>query len=322
MKDFVDLETYCMGTNVIQRVYKDKGYETVSLAKEELIRLENILSFFKPLSEVSLLNDKAGEDYVKLSSETYYIIKKAKKYSKMCGGVFDITAAPLISTWGIFTKNQRVPDLSEIIKAKALINFNDILLDENSCKVKLKNKNEKIDLGGIAKGFAADKVKEIYRKNEIQSAFINIGGNVLAVGKKPDGSKWNIGVQNPLEPRGNCIGLVAVEDKSVVTSGDYVRYFIEDGEKYHHILDPRTGYPARSGIMSVTLITENSIDADALSTAAFILGLQEGMKLIKSIKNAEAIFITKDKDVYATKGIKDDFTFTGEDEGYTYRREE
>lgn len=320
MKEFADLETYCMGTNVIQRVYGERfiGAGVTHQAAEELKRLEDMLSFYKADSEVSLVNRSAGQEYVHLSKDTLYIIKKAKEYAEVCGGTFDITAAPLIELWGVFTKNQRVPANGEIDDAKALIDYRDILIDEKSSSVKLQRKGQKIDLGGIAKGFAADRVVEIYRNNGIESAFINIGGNVLALGTKPDGSFWNIGIQNPLEPRGECIGAVLAADKTIVTSGDYVRYFEKDNVKYHHILDPRTGYPSASGIMSVTIITESSIDADALSTAAFILGLEKGMKFIESINSVDAVFITKDKKVYTTEGIKDSFIFAGEEKGFEF----
>lgn len=307
-----------MGTNIIQRVYGEKRVEAIELVFDELKRLENILSFYRDSSEISLINQRAGYEYVHLSKEALYIIKKAKEYSEISGGVFDITAAPLIELWGIFTEKQRVPLSEEINKAKALIDYRNISINDISSTVKLLKKSHKIDLGGIAKGFAADKAVEIYRDNGIKSAFINIGGNVLVLGNKPDGSSWNIGIQNPLEPRGECIGAVAVTDKTVVTSGNYVRYFIKNNIRYHHILDPRTGYPAESGIMSVTIIAESSIDADALSTAAFILGLEEGMKFIEGIKAVDAIFITKDKKVYATEGIRSDFIFVGEEKGFTY----
>ncbi|MDD3224843.1 MAG: FAD:protein FMN transferase [Clostridium sp.] len=318
MMDSAYLEIYCMGTNVIQRVYGKNKELAVQLVSEELKRLEDILSFYKPLSEVSLINENAGHDYVNVKYETLNIIKKAKKYSRLSSGVFDITSAPLISLWGIFTKKQRVPIKEEIDKVKALIDYENIIIDEDSSSIKLLKEGQKIDLGGIAKGFAADRAVEIYKNNGIESAFINLGGNVLALGNKPDGSKWNIGIQNPLEPRGQCIGAVVVNDKTVVTSGDYVRYFMKDNKRYHHILDPKTGYPSDSGVMSVTVIAESSIDADALSTAAFILGLEAGMKFIKSIDCVEGIFITKDKKVYSTEGIKDSFVFVGKEFGYSY----
>lgn len=313
-----DLETYSMGTNILQRVYGDNGEEALKLAVEELERLEKLLSFYRPSSEISLINQRAGMDYTTLSAEAFYIIKKAKEYSKLSSGAFDITMAPVIELWGIFTKKQRVPNRDEISRAKALVDYKDILIDEGASAVMLKSEGQKIDLGGIAKGFAADKVLKIYKDKGIKSAFINLGGNVLVLGDKPGGTKWSIGIQNPFEPRGVCIGAVAVTDKTVVTSGDYVRYFEKDGMRYHHILDPRTGCPSASEVMSVTVICDTSIDADALSTAVFILGLHDGLKLIEGLSFADAIIITKDKKVYATKGIEESFTFAGEEGGFEY----
>lgn len=318
MIEFYDMETYCMGTNVVQRIYGKKHKKVLQVAADELKRLEKMLSFYRKLSEVSLINQNAGHEYVNVSKETLNIIKEAKKYSELSDGVFDITSAPLIELWGIFTARQRVPLDEEISKAKTLINYKDISIDETSLSVKLRTEGQKIDLGGIAKGFAADRAAQIYKSKGVKSAFINIGGNVIVLGSKPEGDKWNIGIQNPLKPRGECIGAVAVADKTVVTSGDYVRYFIKDNKRYHHILDPMTGYPSNSGVVSVTVICESSIEADALSTAAFILGLKKGIKLIKSLNFVDAIFITEDKKVYATEGIKENFIFAGEKDGFSY----
>ncbi|MDP4145153.1 MAG: FAD:protein FMN transferase [Bacillota bacterium] len=318
MMEFVDLETYCMGTNIIQRIYGDKGSEVVKLVETELKRLEGMLSFHSSFSEVSLINERAGFEYVPVSNETLYIINKAKKYSELSSGAFDITAAPLIGLWGVFSEKQRVPLYEEIKEAQELIGHRDIIIDDRTSSIKLAKYGQKIDLGGIAKGFAADRAVEIYKNNGINSAFINIGGNVLVLGNKPDGTSWNIGIQNPLETRGECIGAVAVSDKTVVTSGDYVRYFEKNNVRYHHILDPRTGYPSSSEVMSVTVIGESSIDADAVSTAAFILGLEEGMKFIESMESVHAVFITKNKKVYATEGIRDSFIFTGHEKGFNY----
>jgi len=155
--------------------------------------------------------------------------------------------------------------------------------------------------------------------NKINSALINLGGNVFALGSKVDGTSWNIGLQNPLDTRGQYIGTISVTDKSVVTSGNYERFFIVDGKRYHHIFDPKTGYPSEAGLISTTIVSDKSIDGDALSTSTYILGLEKGLKLIESIKGVDAIFITNDKKVYVTTGIKDDFNLTNKEFIYEKR---
>ncbi|MPN53414.1 FAD:protein FMN transferase [bioreactor metagenome] len=168
----------------------------------------------------------------------------------------------------------------------------------------------KIDLGAIAKGYTADAVVEVLRENGVKSAIIDLGGNVFAIGNKPDGNAWKIGIQDPFDQRGKIVGVIEVKDKSIVTSGIYERFIEKDGKKYHHILSPFNGYPYDNEIAGVTIISDKSIDGDALSTAVFSKGLKGGMESVEKIKDIEAIFITKNKDVYITSGLKNNFTIT------------
>jgi thiamine biosynthesis lipoprotein len=168
--------------------------------------------------------------------------------------------------------------------------------------VALKKTGQSLDLGGIAKGYAADEVRHILTKNGVKSAMINLGGNIVAIGRRPDGKPWQIGIQNPLQPTGIYLGVISAEDKTVVTSGCNERFFMKDGVRYHHIIDPRTGKPAQSGLLSVTAVCKNSAEADALTTALFILGQEKGLKLLKKFK-AEAIFVKEDLSVFATPGL-------------------
>lgn len=174
----------------------------------------------------------------------------------------------------------------------------------------LANEDMIIDLGGIAKGYAADVIADYLKSKNIDNAIIDLGGNVLALGGNGKTDKWNIGIQNPFEPRNKHIGILSVRDKTVVTSGVYERYFIESGKRYHHILDPFTGYPVESPLMSVSIIADKSIDADGLSTTVFALGLEKGTELIESLDGIEAIFVDKDKNVYITKSLKESFRIT------------
>jgi FAD:protein FMN transferase len=318
MVQFEDFGITCMGTNIILRIYSNNAIEIAKLAENELKRLEGLMSFHIISSEVSKINSEAGHNEVLLSNETFEVIKKSKEYSELCNGSFDITIAPLVKLWGIFTKNEKLPLRNEIEKILYLTNYKDVILDEVNSSAKLSSTGQKIDLGAIAKGYAADKVIDIYKKNDVKSGFINIGGNVLTLDNKPDGSPWLIGIQNPYKSRGQYIGIVRISDETVVTSGGYVRYFEKDEIKYHHILDPRTGYPANSGIISATIIGQNSMEADALSTAVFILGLRDGMELVSRNPSVEGIFITSEKKVYVTRGAKEKFSFIDTSDEFEY----
>lgn len=320
MSEFYEMESFCMGTIISQRVCGKNAEIAAEKVEEEMKRLESLMSFFLESSEITRLNKAAGKHEVELGCEVLYVLNRAKYYSELCGGTFDITIGPVAKIWGIFTDHAKVPSKEEIHEALSSTGYKDISINNGLGTAKLKKASESVDLGAIAKGYAADRAIEIYKHQGIESAFINLGGNVMVLGNKPDGSPWKIGIQNPVLQRGQCLGVVQAVDKTIVTSGDYVRYFEKDNVKYHHILDPRTGYPANSGLISTTVVSEKSIGADALSTAIFILGLEEGMKLINSIKDMEAIFITKDKEIYVTEGLKEDLILFEGNEEFTYMK--
>lgn len=319
MDRYLDFESFCMGTNIVQRIYGEGSEYVGGLVIQEMRIIEQLMSFYNPQSEINRINAASGIGEVHVSKETLEVIRKSIEYSVLSNGLFDITIGCLTKLWGIFGKNEKIPSKLKIDEVLELINYKDIVINDKTDSIKLNRKGQMLDLGGIAKGYAADRAIEIYRENGIKSAFINIGGNVLTLGNKPDGSSWNIGIQDPAKPRGQYIGVISVNDKAIVTSGDYVRYFVENGIRYHHILNPLTGYPSNSDLTSTTIITQKSIDADGLSTPVFTLGLTEGMEQISRIKDAEGIFITKDKKVFVTEGAAGVFAFCGESSGYDYR---
>lgn len=300
-------EFYALGTLIQFKAYGEKSEQACDMAMNKIAEIENNMSVFKDCSEVSYINKNAGIAPVRVSTDTYFVIKTAAKYGSMSQGAFDPTIRPVVRLWGVQTDNARIPDKNEIDKDIKLVNYKDIILDDKNCSVMLRNKNQALDLGAIAKGFAADEVKSIFSKNAIKSAMIDLGGNIFAMGNKPDDTPWRIGIQDPLKRRGEFVGIISVTDKSVVTSGNYERYFINQGKRFHHLIDPVTGNPSENGVISATIISDYSIDGDALSTCAFVMGLEEGLKLVKSIKGVDAIFITKDKRIYTTTGIENIF---------------
>lgn len=261
-------------------------------------------------SEVCQINKNAGIEAVKVSDDTFYVINEAIKYSKLSNGGFDITIGPLVDLWGIGTDNAKVPSLDEIKSKLTLINYKNIILDEGNKTVKLSQKNMDIDLGGIAKGFAADKIANYLKEEGVNNAIINLGGNIYTIGYKEKNTPFKVGIQDPTQPRGNSIATIEASNISVVTSGIYERYLEKDNKLYHHMLSPFTGFPFENNLTSVTIISDKSINCDALSTSAFGLGLEKGMKLIESVDNVDAVFITQDKEIYLSNGIKNNFTLT------------
>lgn len=301
---------YLLGTVVTITIYDSVSEKVLDKALDRIREIENKMSLNIEGSEVNKINEKAGIDYVKVSDETYNVIERGNYYSKISDEKFDITVGPLVQLWDIAGENPRVPSKEEIESAKSLINHEDILFDKSNKKIKLKEKGMKIDLGGIAKGYSADSVAEVLRENGVEHAIINLGGNILTMGSKTTGEPWKIGIQNPDTSRGEYIGIIGVEDKTVVTSGIYERFFEQDGKKYHHILSPFTGYPIENSIAGVSIITTKSIDADGLSTSLFSLGVEEGLKKAETLEDVEVVFVTKDDKVYITSGLKDNFVLT------------
>jgi len=276
---------------------------------EEIQRLENILSVHVEGSDLDLLKKNAGIKPVKVSEDTIKLMEKSIKYSELTNGLFDITSGPLIDLWGIGTESAKIPSKDEIKEAIGLINYKKIKIDKKESTVFLEDDDMIANLGAIAKGYIADRVEEKLYKLGIESAIINLGGNVQLIGTKPDGTLFRIGIQDPDESRGGNIGVYTGKDVTIVSSGDYERFFIEDGVKYHHILNPKTGFPVDTEIKSVSIITDKSFEADALSTSVLLSGWDKGIAMIENSKDIEAIFINKDHQVYVTEGLKETFDF-------------
>ena len=314
----VEGEDYMMGTTILQKVYGTDAQKAVAETVIRLKEIEELMTINVPGGDINRLNEAAGKSKVVLSPETLTILETAKRYAALSDGSFDVTVGPLVKAWGIFTDHPRVPPQDEINRLLQLVDYRTLTIDMTSSSARLDKPGQVVDLGGIAKGYAGDEAIKIYKSHNVISAYINLGGNVVVLGGKPDGSPWRIGIQNPRAANGLYIGVLKVKDKAVVTSGNYERYFEKNNVRYHHIIDTKTGYPAESGLISSTIVTDVSMNADALSTATFVLGLDKGMKLVKNLKGVEAIFITKDKKVYVTEGLKNSFTFDDESREFKY----
>lgn len=303
---------FFMGTVVKISLYDKKDESIITKAFDRIKEIENEVSINKQGTELQRLNSFAGKSPLKVKDDTYVIIKKGLEYSKLSQGSFDITIGPIVKLWSIGLPEAKVPTELEISDKLKLVGYRDVKINEDK-SVFLKKPGMSIDLGGIAKGYTADEVVEVLKQNGVKSAVIDLGGNVFVLGSKTDGQPWKIGIQNPFEVRGKIIGTIDVQNKSIVTSGIYERFIERDGKRYHHILSPFNGYPYNNEIAGVTIVSDKSIDGDALSTTVFSKGLNGGMKFVNETKGIEAIFVTKNKEVYTTNGLKSNFKLTNED---------
>lgn len=261
-------------------------------------RWEELFSAHIETSEISAVN-RAGGQPVTVSEETAELIELGRQFGELSGGKFDITIASASSLWDFHnSQNPLIPDPAALEDAVSHIDYRCVQVD--GCTVTLTDPQARLDLGGIAKGYIADKIKEYLESQHIEHALINLGGNMVAVGSRYDGSDFRIGIQKPFAETGTLLASIQVSDQSVVSSGNYERCFEKDGKLYHHILDPDTGYPADTGLYQVTVLSQSSAQGDALSTTCFLLGLEEGMKLIDRLDGVEAIFVTSDMEVHMT----------------------
>ncbi|KAF1085543.1 Thiamine biosynthesis lipoprotein ApbE precursor [Sporotomaculum syntrophicum] len=310
---------FMLDTDIIINIEDSRAPQISTAVFQRIAQIEKKMTLFSQDSEIAVLNAQAGQKAVEVSADTHYVLTKAIAMSKITRGAFDPTIGPLVKLWDVGSGLARVPGDAEIQKALALVDYRSLQINPDSDQlhtVFLPRLGQVVDLGGIAKGYSGDEAKRILLEHGVRQGIINLGGNVMAFGHKKDGNPWRVGIQNPLAPRGTYLGIVYVSDKAVVTSGGYERYFIKNGRRYHHIIDPTTGYPANNGLISVTVVADRGIEADALSTGVYVLGLTEGKQLIDSMDGVEAIFITNERKVYTTAGLKDCFQLTDGDFSY------
>ena len=299
-----------MGTVVKVTIYDSNDTKILDKAFDRVREIEKSVSINEEGTILDKVNESSGTSPVIVDEDTFKIVEKGIKYSNLSNGLFDITIGPLVKLWSIGLPEARVPSKDEIDAVLGYINYKDIELNENDNSIFLKNPNMLIDLGGIAKGYTADEISEVLTENNVHSAIIDLGGNVYTHGRKVNGEDWNVGIQNPISDRGDILGTIKVNNKSIVTSGTYERFIEKDGIKYHHILNPKTGYPYDNNISGISIISEKSIDGDALSTSVFAMGVEDGLAFVESQPNIEAIFVTTDKNIYLSSGMKNVFKLT------------
>lgn len=256
---------------------------------------EDLLTVNRAQSQVMDINHAAGQRAVKVSSPVYALIKCAKAASELPQSAFNLAIGPLVKRWRIGFKGDSVPPADEITHLLTLTRHDQVILNDDDESVFLAQPGMEIDLGAIAKGYIADRVRDFLRQEGVAQGLINLGGNVQTLGM-PEGG-WSIGLKKPFSTAGAMIGTLDVENKSVVTSGVYERFFEQDGQLYHHILDPRTGYPVNNELNSVTIVSTNSIDGDIWTTLMYGMGVEKGCAALRARPDIEAIFVTKKKEV-------------------------
>ncbi len=308
---YISKSGFLLNTEVTINIY-DKQEDTILEECFQLIqKYENICSRTAKNSELYKINNRTAPqdgDLFHISKELSEVLRNGLHYSKITKGAFDISVEPLTSLWNFTSLEPSVPAPTAIKAALSSVNYEFIHLDKNN--IRFDKTDVRLDLGAIAKGYIADKVKEYLLSAGVKSALINLGGNVLCVGKKPDGSAFHVGIQKPFADRNELVGMMEINDLSIVSSGIYERFFTVDKVLYHHILNPKTGYPYDNDLISVTILSKKSVDGDGLSTSCFALGLENGLKLIESLQNTYAVFITSDYELHYSKGFQEAINFT------------
>ena len=292
-----------MGTDVTITVVAksaEEGEAAIDAGMAELRRLDAMMSLYKDTSEITQVNLAAGKHPVKVSPEMIEAEEAARKISDLSGGVFDVTVGPLVVLWQMKLKEGTIPSDREIARIKPLVNYRNVVVDRKHSTIFLKKKGMIMDFGGM-KGYMADRVKDLLKKRGINDAVIALAGDIWVLGRRDDGKPWRIGVQHPRE-KDKVLAVLDLSDKYISTSGDYERFVIVEKKRYHHIIDPRTGKPSK-GVISATLVGDRGAVIDPLAKVPFILGPEEGLKIVKKL-GAEAIIVDDHGKVYTTDGIK------------------
>ncbi len=308
-----------MGTYAQQTVYGETGEEAATNAAQTLGALESLISWREENSDIARLNENAGVDWISIQDVTFRLLGQCMDVAEASGGAFDPTILPLTRLWDFDGDKKQVPAQEEIDRFLPYVGYENLRLEEGTAGASLKMHGNAVDLGAAGKGAACDAMIAAYEKTGgVTGAVVAVGGSVGVYGKKNDGSDWVIAVRDPqrsLEEEGGAqLGTLTIPDGFLSTSGSYEKCFTKDGVLYHHILDPRTGYPADSGLLSVTVYADSGAMSDILSTACFVLGLEDGLELIKEF-GAQAILVDTQNHVYVTQGLTGLFELTAQ--GYT-----
>ena len=293
---------FAMDTVMDFAIYGESGL--IDQSESLIASLESLVSVTDADSELYAINQTGSGT---LTGKASSLMEQALEICRRTDGALDLSIYPIVRAWGFTTGSYQVPDEAEIQALLPLVDYRKIQYDAATGTVTLPEGME-IDLGSVAKGYAGQLAAQMLREHGVQSALLNLGGNVQTVGAKPDGSPWQIGIKDPQGE--DAMMVLSVEDQAVVTSGGYERYFEQDGQTYWHIMDPSTGHPADSGLISVTIVGDEGVVCDGLSTALFVMGLEKAADLWAQSCDFEAVFVTASGEVYITEGLRDRFALT------------
>jgi len=295
-------DIFAMDTYMSLTAYGAKAEDAVTEAIHEIQRLDAMFSVGNTDSDVTTANMQGSAT---VSDETAYLVEQSLEISRKTDGAFDITIYPVMELWGFTTKNYKVPQADELQETLKRVSYENVSLKDH--ELVLKN-NAQIDFGGIAKGYTSSRVMQIFKEYGIEHGMVNLGGNVQTLGTKTDGTAWRVAIQSP-QGGNQYLGVLETSDQAVITSGGYERYFEEKGVTYHHIIDPKTGYPSDSDLTSVTIVCADGTKADALSTSFFVMGLQKAESFYENTDlDFDVILLTKDNQIYISEGIAQNFT--------------
>lgn len=316
MDTLVSISTYGTDTDILK--------ESIEKAFSEMRRIADLTDRFPEpgttayqISDVVKINEMAGIKPVVVNDDVFRMLQLAQEYNRLTEGAFDITIGPVMDLWGFGRKEQKIPTQTQLQTALALVDSGELILDEKAHSVFLRKKGMSLDLGAVAKGYAVEKAAQILKGQGVEKAMVNAGGNIKVLGEKAKKKPWKVGIQDPRNSSA-LLGILSLQDESAVTSGDYNRSIQIDGKKIHHIISPRTGYPAKYN-MSVTVITKDSSRADLLSTALFLLESQQALDLASKLADTEAVIVTADKRILLTPGLQNRIEVTAREE-YRYDR--
>lgn len=310
-----DRNGVAMDTTISLKATGKEAKEAVNESFQRIEEIDKLANAQNPESDVSKINAAAGKEYVQVDPAIYEMLEFSQAYSEKTNGLWDISVGIMTKLWQIGNEGQHIPTNEEIQQALLRINYRDILLRPEDHSVMLAKEGMVIDLGGIAKGYAVDEVRAIYAKHHIENGLINMGASSMyALGTNSKGKAWNIGMKHPRSDKSDTfLGIVAIEDEYLSTSGDYERYFIQDGVRYCHIFDVRTGYPAQSGVMSDSVVIDASVPyggmiSDMVTTIIFVLGPQKGLDFVNGMDGVECEITDTNGAIYMTDGFKTHFS--------------
>ena len=293
------VDLFAMDTTMTLTAYGSNASDALDAASTEIERLDALFSISSESGDIYVLN---RDHSATLHEDTQALLERVLEVSQSTDGIFDCTIEPIMDAWGFTTENYRVPSADELQQLLTHVDYKQVQQNGNAVSIPA---DVQVDLGGIAKGYTSDCIMQVFADNGVTSGIVSLGGNVQALGCKPDGSKWRVAVQDPNDESEN-FAVVEIEDEAVITSGGYQRYFEDNGEVYHHIIDPRTGYPADSGVISSTIISHDGTLADGLSTSLFIMGVDDALAYWRAHSDEfDAILMDENGTVYVTDGIAD-----------------